>query len=110
MTIEQTGIERFLPALAANRLFQPFLCSEIIKNITVSSLHIQYISLLTDAQGSNSIIPEGLHLVDTLKLLFELPVCFSVQSLPFHLQRESWRRPLKGAAWSYITCLFLRNF
>lgn len=109
MTIEQTGID-ISPLLAANRLFQSFLCSEKIKNVTVLSLHIQYIFFLTEAQGRNSIIPDGVHLLDTLKLLFELPVCFSIQSLPSHLQRELWRRPVKGAAWSYITCLFLRNF
>lgn len=86
MTIEQTGIE-IPPPFSSYRLVQPFLCSEKIKNITVSSLHIQYISFLTEAQGRNSLVPRGLHIVDTLKLLSELPVCFSVQSLPLHLQR-----------------------
>ncbi len=109
MTIKQTGIE-FPPLLAATDYSSLFLCSEKIKNITVSSLHIQYILFLTEAQGPKLIIPGGLRVVDTLKLSFELPVFFSVQSMPFHLQREEWRRTVRGAVWSYITCWFLRNF
>ena len=61
------------------RLFQPFLCCEKIKNVTVSSLHLKYISFLIGAQGRNSIVH--------IKLLSELHVCLSAQSLPLDLQR-----------------------